>query len=135
MQTRGFQEAIRTATVTYPIPFAFAVLLLFALLGFGGSLVAAGVLRWLLAGTATFSALSAILLFGYALLWRPDLLRSERHVLMMQISGTIGDRDMDPAARERLSYAVLEIDDRRRPKSASGEADGHDLAQREDDNG
>ena len=31
MDARLFQEAIRSATVTYPIPFIFGVLLLFAL--------------------------------------------------------------------------------------------------------
>lgn len=80
METRGFQEAIRTATVTYPIPFAFAVLLLFALLCFGGSLLAEGALRWVLVGTALFSTVSSVGLLAYAVLFNTELLRSERHV-------------------------------------------------------
>jgi hypothetical protein len=60
METRGFQEAIRTATVTYPISFAFAVLLLFALVCFGGSLLADGTLRWVLAGTGLFTTIDAV---------------------------------------------------------------------------
>jgi hypothetical protein len=42
MEPRTFQEAIRSATVTYPIPLVFAVLLLFALLCAGGILLSTG---------------------------------------------------------------------------------------------
>ena len=127
MEARGFQQAIRTATPTYPIPFAFAVSLLFAALCFGGSLRVEGALRWVLAGTGVFATLGAFGLLGYAVLFKNELLRSERHVLLMEISGIIGDSEMDPAAREQVSRAVLEAVERRLPKAAVS-----DFGQRDD---
>ena len=129
MEARGFQQAIRTATPTYPIPFTFAASLLFAILCFGGSLRTDGALRWVLAGTAVFATLGAFGLLGYAALFKNELLRSERHVLLMEISGVIGDSEMDPAARERVSHAVLDAVDRRIPKAAVYDAGDRDDAE------
>ena len=126
MEARGFQEAIRSATPTYPIPFAFAISLLFAALCFGGSLKVEGILRWVLAGTAVFTTLGGFGLLGYAVLFKNELLRSERHVLLMEISGIIGDSETDPAARERVGLAVLNVVERRLPKSAVHDQREHD---------
>ena len=126
MEASGFQQAVRSATPTYPIPFAFAIGLLFAALCFGGSLEVEGALRWALAGTAIFATLSSFGLLGYAVLAKNELLRSEQHVLLMAVSNVIGDRDMDPATRERVSRAVLEAADKRLPKSAVHDPSDHD---------
>nr|WP_294550907.1 hypothetical protein [uncultured Rhodopila sp.] len=135
MDARIFQEAIRSATATYPIPFIFATLLLFAVLCLGGSLLAQGGLLILLAvlGTASFAA--AIGLVGYAVGCKPELLRSERHILSMTMAQIIGDKEMDAGTRERISHVVFDPGERLRskgedpgtrgqPKLNDGESDG-----------
>ena len=106
---RSFREAIRTATVTYPVPYVVSVLLLFSLLCFGGSLTVTDTLRWILAGVGVLAALSAMLAFGYALLVKPALLRSERHALLTRYFEVLGDSDMNATARERVSHAILDV--------------------------
>ncbi len=96
---RTFKEAIRTTTVSYPVPFIFGLLLLFSLMCFAGSLASAGGLKWLLAGTGLLSALIAFVSWGYALLRRPDLLRSEHHQQIVRLFDMIGDSEMDQATR------------------------------------
>ena len=103
MDTRILHEAIRSATVTYPIPFVFGVLLLFSVLCLGGSMVVSDWLRVLLAAVGTGSAVSAVSLVAYAITSRPETLRSEQHVMSMRMAQMIGDKDTDPAIRERLS--------------------------------
>jgi hypothetical protein len=70
----------------------------------------------LLAAVGTGSAVSAILLVAYAITSRPETLRSEQHVLSMRMAQMIGDKDIDPAIRERLSHLVIDSEDRPRPK-------------------
>ena len=117
MDARLFQHAIRSATVTYPIPFVFSMLVLFAVACFSGTLLAADWLRILFAVSGVTSMGSAIGLVAYAMIRRPEMLRSERHVLHMTMAQMIGDKEMDPVLRDRLSHAVLDADDRPRPKS------------------
>ncbi len=112
-----FREAIRTTTVSYPVPFIFGLLLLFSLLCFGGGFAADGGLRWLLAGTASVSALTAFISWGYALLRKPELLRSERHALLVRYFEALGNKDMDPKTRERVSNAILAAAEQLVPKS------------------
>ena len=129
MEARSFQQAVRTAPPTYPIPFAFAVSLLFAAFCFSLSTRVEGGLRWLLAGTAAFATVGASGLLGYAARYKNELLRSERHVLLMEISGIIGDSEMDPAARERVSRALLEAAETRLRKAAVRDSGEHDDAE------
>jgi hypothetical protein len=124
MDARTFQEAIRSATVTYPIPFVFAVLLLFAILCLGGSLVSSGWHSVFLTILGGFCAVAAIALVTCAFAFKPELLRSEQHVLRMTMASIIGDRDMPPDARERVSHAVLEAGGPLRPKSPHQDAGG-----------
>lgn len=118
---RSFREAIRTATVTYPVPFFVGILLLFALLCFGGSLAVVGALRWLLAGTAMVATASAIAAFGYALICQPDLLRSESHALLTRYFDVLGDRDMDATTRGRVTDTILGVAETRMPKELADE--------------
>jgi hypothetical protein len=121
METRGFQQAIRTATVTYPIPFMVGILLLFALLCFGGSIAAEGAHRWVLIGTAVTVAVVALGILIYAVCVRPDLLRSESHVLMMTITNIIGDKEMAPEQRQRVNHALSDVLGQRRPKGGGAD--------------
>jgi hypothetical protein len=118
MDARILHEAIRSATVTYPIPFVFGVMLLFATLCLGGSIVVADGLRILFAVLGATSAVSAVALVAFAVIFRPEMLRSEQHVLSMRMAQMIGDKDMEPGLRERLSHLVIDAEDRPRSKSA-----------------
>jgi hypothetical protein len=75
-ESRGFREVVRTVTVSYPISFQIAALLTFTLGCFGGALVASDALRWLFAGVGASTPFAAIGFAGYAMLRKPDLLRS-----------------------------------------------------------
>lgn len=49
---------------------------------------------------------------------------------MMTISSIIGDNEMDPMARERVSHAVLDVVERRTSKGTMHASDGrHDPAE------
>lgn len=115
----GFREAIRTATVSYPIPFMFSVLLAFALACFGLATISSDALRWVLAVTAALCTLSAVLMGVYAIVFREGLLRSERHSLVQRYIEALGDSDMDPAARNALGRTILDFTDEKTPKKAS----------------
>jgi hypothetical protein len=71
-----------------------------------------------MAGTALFATISAVALLAYAAVFKTELLRSEKHVLMMTVSGIIGDSELDPAARERIGRAILDAVEPRLPRSA-----------------
>ncbi len=134
MDARLFQQAIRTATVTYPIPFVFGILLLFAILCFGGSLLAHDGLITLFATIGTLSAISAIALVAYAVCSRPDLLRSEKHVLSMTMAHILGDKDMDVGTRERISHVMFDPGDRLTAKGGDRQEHGQStLSQGEND--
>jgi hypothetical protein len=135
METKGFQQAIRTATVTYPIPFMVGTLLLFALLCFGASVATEGAHRWVLTGTAMAAVLAALGVLTYTVCVRPDLLRSESHVLMMTITNIIGDKEMDPAQRERVSHALLDVMGQRRPKGSTADDTRVPNRRKENDDG
>ena len=124
MDARIFQEAIRSATVTYPIPFIFGILLLFSILPLGGSLLAHDGLMVMLAILGSVSFASAITLVGYTVCFKPELLRSERHILSMTMAQIIGDKDMDPGTGERISHVVFDPGDRLQSKSGDRNGGG-----------
>lgn len=135
METRGFQQALRTATVTYPIPFMVGILLLFALLCFGASVTTEGAHRWVLTITAVAVAIAALGILIYTVCVRPDLLRSESHVLMMTITNIMGDEAMNPEQRARMGHALLDALGQRRPKGSNTDETRPPNSRKEHDNG
>jgi hypothetical protein len=119
MDTKAFQTAIRTATATYPIPFLIGILLLFALLCLGTSLVAEGSHRWALTAIGIVVVAATLGFLAYTIRVKPDLLRSEAHVLMMAITTFIGDSDLSADHRERISHALLDLVGQRQPARES----------------
>lgn len=115
----GFREAIRTSTVSYPIPFMFAALLAFALACFGLATLSLDALRWVLAVIGALCTLGAVGLAAYAVVFREGLLRSERHSLAQRYIEALGDSDMDQAARDALSRTILGFVEETKPKKAS----------------
>jgi hypothetical protein len=107
MDTRSFREAVRTVTVSYPVPFILAASLAFALTCLAGAVISSGGLRWLLAGVGTLAALNAMFLASYAVLWKPDLLRSERHSLLNRYLDVLEDSDTSKSTRDRFGRVII----------------------------
>jgi hypothetical protein len=128
----SFREATRTVTVSYPIPFLVATLLAFGLGCFGGALAAWGPLRWVFVGIGAFTALIAIGLAVYAVLHKPDLLRSERYSLFNRYFDMLGDAEMDQAARDAAGKTILGFIEPAVPKHARNDRSGNTTASNED---
>ena len=94
MDARIFQEAIRSASVSDPIPFVFAVLLLFAMSCLGGCLLSDDWRSVFFAILGGFCTVAAIALVVCAFALKPELLRSEQHVFRMTMASIIGDREI-----------------------------------------
>ena len=108
LEPSGFREAIKTADVAHPIPFLFVVLLGFSISCFGVAAVAGDLLRWVVAGVGVISAASAIGMAIFAMIARPELLRSERHSLITRAIDVLGDSDTDPVIMESVERMVVE---------------------------
>ncbi len=102
LHPQAFREVVRSVTVSYPVPFVFAAMLAFAVAPFGGALLTAGALRWLLAAVGVSVVGVALFIVLYGILRKPQLLRSERFELAHRVLDLIGDSDMDEATRGRL---------------------------------
>lgn len=105
----SFREVARSVTVSYPIPFLFASLLGFALSCFGMALVANGTLSTLLVGTGICGTIVSFGLATYAVVKRPELLRSERYSLMHRALDVIGNTELDAGARREVSSTMTDL--------------------------
>ena len=135
MDTRSFREIVRTVTVSYPIPFLFALLiapsavlangvvqggvlsyllrnqgigtgrqsLLFC---FTGAAVLQGPKSWVFAATGIVSFLVAVGIAIYAVMRKPDLLRSERYSLVNRYIDLLEDGDMDQTTRDAAAKTI-----------------------------
>jgi hypothetical protein len=103
-----FRQVTRTVTVSYPIPFIVSCLLAFALafVGFGTAATSPWIAAPLIT-TGCLIALAAVAYAGYALLRRPDLLRSERFNLVNRYIDVIGDNEVNRSGRDALDRTVL----------------------------
>jgi len=111
MKIRAFHEVVRTVTVSYPIPFMMTCLLAFALgcIGFAMTTATPWIAAVLIV-TACLIALAAVAFGGYALLRRPDLLRSERFNLLNRYIDVVGDHEVNRAGLDRTMLAFLDED-------------------------
>ena len=100
LEPSGFREIARSATVTYPIPFTFALCLALTVATLGGAIVAQDLLRWVLVGFGAVSMSFAFGLLTLTVLRRPELLRSERQEIRHRIMDFIEDSDISPASVE-----------------------------------
>ena len=90
MDPATFREIVRTVTVSYPIPFLFACLIAVLLFCFVGAAVVPAPLAWVFAATGVVSFLVAVGIAIFAVLRRPELLRSERHSLVSRVLRPVG---------------------------------------------
>ena len=103
----ALQRVVRSVTVSYPIPFFVAALLVFAILCFGGALTASLALRWVLMTVGTISFLVVVFLIVYGTVCERSLLRSERHDLASRALAMMSDSDMDKATRGRVLERLI----------------------------
>jgi hypothetical protein len=85
----------------------------------GGALAAGDMLRWLLAGTGAVAALSAVGLAAYAVLYKPELLRSERYTLVSRYFDMLGDVEMNQSARDAAGRTILSFAEENTAKKSS----------------
>jgi hypothetical protein len=109
MDTRAFREATRTVSVSYPAPFLVVAFLAFSLVCLCLAVIAHGWLVLVLTGLGAFVAACGVGLGCYALLRRPDLLRSERYSLVTRFIEFVGNHDLDPSLREQLGHTISDL--------------------------
>jgi hypothetical protein len=114
----AMREVVRTVTVSYPVPFMLAALLTFALGCFGLAAAVQGEIAWLFGSIGGLASLIAFGFGGYAVLRKPELLRSERYSLMQRYMDVLDNSDMDAAAQERLGKLISGFAEEPRPKKA-----------------
>ena len=91
---------------------------------FTGAAVLQGPKSWVFAATGIVSFLVAVGVAIYAVVWKPDLLRSERYSLASRYIDLVGDSEMsitDRAALDRTMLAFLDEDVPKQAVPARGE--------------
>ena len=91
MDSSYFREIIRTVTVSYRVPFIFAGLLAVFFFSFTGASVLHEPMNWIFAAAGIIAFLVAVGIARYGVVWRPDLLRSERHSLATRVIDLLDD--------------------------------------------
>jgi hypothetical protein len=125
MDSSHLREIVRTVTVSYPVPFIFATLIAVLIFCLSGAVVVHGPLSWIFAVTGVVAFVVAVGIAIYGIVWRPDLLRSERHQQAIRLIDLVGDKEMDQTARAEFVTALLGDDKLRgRRGTRMGEHDG-----------
>jgi len=118
MTPSTFREIVRTVTVSYPIPFMFAVLIAVLLFCFSGAAIVREPLAWIFAATGVTAFIVAVGVAIFAIVRRPDLLRSERYSLVNRYIDVVGDNEMNRPDRAGLDRTVLAFLEEDVPKKA-----------------
>lgn len=102
----NFREIARTVRIDYPIPYVSVVLAALALGCFGWATIQTAPISWVTEGLGVFAGLAALALPIYAVLRRPDLLRSERHSLVSRAIDIMLDKQASQKARVQAGQIV-----------------------------
>lgn len=102
----GFREIARTVRIEYPIPYICVALGALALACFALTIVVPPAISWLVAGMGAMALLGAVGLPVYAMVYRPELLRSERHSLMTRAFDVMLDKGATQDARSKAGQIV-----------------------------
>lgn len=100
-----FKTAIEKLSTKDATAALVALLLAYALIAFGIAASVSGALRWLVAATGGLGFLGGLGILGYAVVLRPDRLRSEETVRVGMLLEWIRRPDVDD--EHRLSAATL----------------------------
>lgn len=105
---RTAREVISWRQINYPVPYVLVILsvLCVAYLVIAMFAPASVQLVALVLGCGAFVIAAALLVV--AVIFKPELLRSERHEQVMRLIDIVGDSEMAPAAQANLVTAVLD---------------------------
>jgi hypothetical protein len=103
LEPRALREVVRTVSVQYPIPFLVACLLASSLFFFG---LNAAFPDWALRAAGGLALVCACGFAGYAILVRPDLLRSERYSLTNRAFDIMLDKQASRQSRLQAGQIV-----------------------------
>jgi hypothetical protein len=84
----------------------FACLIAVLLFCFSGAALVRAPLAWIFAATGITSFITAVGVAIFAIVWRPDLLRSERYSLVSRYIDMLDDGDMDQATRDAVAKTI-----------------------------
>ncbi len=102
---KDVRTVIGEVRATYAVPFLLAMLFGAAILVLVLSAFVPGPLAWGLFGVAATLIVAALLLLAYAVLRRPDMLRSERYRAFSQVMTIIGNDEL--SARDKDRYVRM----------------------------
>jgi membrane protein YdbS with pleckstrin-like domain len=121
---RTAREVISGRQISYPVPYILVILSALCVACLVVALHATDATQTVALAIAGAAASTAILILVFAIVLRPELLRSERHEQTMRMFEIIGDRDMEPATRAQLVDRLPLEKPRGRRNSRMG--DNHD---------
>ena len=121
---RSFQEVVRTVTVGYPIPFVLCALIAFSMFCFSAALLRQDSLAWALFGIGCLPAVVGCGILVFAVVRRPELLRSERFGLINRYLDALSDSDMTDIMRDRLGKVINGFAEEPGPRRAENYAEG-----------
>jgi len=101
----AFREIARTVRIEYPIPYICVVLGALTLGCFALTAIMPAPIFWAACAICVLAGLGAIGL-PFAALRQPDLLRSERHVLMSRVMDIMSDKGASETARSKAGEIV-----------------------------
>ena len=123
---RFLVQATRSVSVSYPIPFLFVTLLVFAIICLSGTALTEGLSQIAFVIARALSGLFAVLVLCYGLFVRTDLLRSEHHQVQTRLLDLAADKESPSVIRT----TAMELSARKMPKRgaiASGDQEEEDV--------
>jgi hypothetical protein len=99
------REVISGRQISYPIPNILVILCVLCLACLVVAVHSADATQTIALASSALATAIAILVF--AVVFRPELLRSERHEQTMRLIDIVGDPEMDQADRAKLITALL----------------------------
>lgn len=118
------REVISGQHITYPVPYLLVILSALCLACLIAAMFAVGAVQTVALALSCAAFLVTMAIIAYALLFRPELLRSERHQQIMRVIDVVADSDMDQTTRTELLRRLPLERPRGRPGTRMG--DRHD---------
>lgn len=106
---RTAREVISGRQVSYPVLYLAIVLGCLVVACLIVANFATGTVRVVDWGVAVTMAVALVVMLIYAIGFRRDLLRSERHELITRLIDIAGDKETAPAFRDRISNTIIAL--------------------------
>jgi hypothetical protein len=101
------REVISGRQISYPVPYILVILCVLCLACLIVAAHSADATQTIALVLACSAFVTAIAILVFAVVFRPELLRSERHEQTMRLIDIVGDPEMDQADRAKLGTALL----------------------------